>query len=91
MSFRPDPNAVAEDAFSIFWSKHFVYMFAPVNTLNMVLRKIVEDETKALVIAPLWITQSWWPQLAHMIVDYPVMLPLAQKCINQTIQQKFIH
>ena len=77
MSFRPGPNAVAVDAFSVSWSNHFVYIFAPFSTLNMVL--IVEDETEALVIALLWITQSWWPQLAHLIVDYPVMLPFAQK------------
>ena len=53
VSFRPDPNAV--DAFSVSWSDHFIYIFAPFSTLNMVLRKIVEDETKALVIASLWI------------------------------------
>ena len=43
VSFRPDPNAFAVDAFSKSWSNHFVYIFAPFSTLNMVLRKIVED------------------------------------------------
>ena len=70
ISFRPDPNAMAADAFSISWTKQFFYIFAPFSTLSMVLRKIVEDEAEALVVAPLWTTQSWWPQLAHLIVDF---------------------
>ena len=60
ISFRPGPNAVAEDAFSIYWTKQYVYIFAPFSTLSMVLRKIVKDEAKAIVVAPLWTTQSWW-------------------------------
>ena len=51
ISFRPDPNAMAVDAFSISWTKQYVYIFAPFSTLSMVLRKIVEDEAKALILA----------------------------------------
>ena len=72
ISFRPDPNAVAVDAFSISWTKQYVYIFAPFSSLSMALRKIMEVEVEALVVAPLWTTQSWWPQLAHLIVDFPI-------------------
>ena len=91
VSFRPDPNAVAGDAFSISWSNHFVYIFAPFSTLNIVLREIVEDETGALAIAPLWITQSWWPQLEHLIVDYQVRLPSARTILYQPNNPTKIH
>ena len=37
----------------------------------IVLLKIMADEVEALVVAPLWITQSCWPQLAHLIVNLP--------------------
>ena len=83
ISFRPDPNAMAVDAFSISWTKQYVYIFAPFSTLSMVLRKIVEDEAEALVVAPLWTTQSWWPQLAHLIVDFPIRLPPTSKILYQ--------
>ena len=36
VSFRPDPNAMAVDAFSMSWTKHYVYIFAPFSTLNTV-------------------------------------------------------
>ena len=79
----PDPNAMAVDAFSISWTKQYVYIFAHFSTLSMVLRKIVEDEAEALVVAPLWTTQSWWPQLAHLIVDFPIRLPPTSKILYQ--------
>ena len=72
ISFRPDPNAMVVDALSISWVKPYVYIFALYITLSMVIWKIVEDETEALVVDPLWITQSWWPQQAHLIVDWIV-------------------
>ena len=83
ISFRPDPNAMAVDAFSTSWTKQYVYIFAPLSTLSMVLRKIVEDEAEALVVAPLWTTQSWWPQLAHLIVDFPIRLSPTSKILYQ--------
>ena len=47
ISFRPDPNTMAEDTVLISWTKQYVYIFAPFGTLSMVLRKIVEDEAEA--------------------------------------------
>ena len=58
ISFRQDPNAMAMDTFSISWTQQYGYIFAPFITLRMALQKIVEDETKALVISQLWIAQS---------------------------------
>ena len=83
ISFRPDPNAMVVDAFSISWTKQYVFIFAFFSTLSMVLRKIVEDEAEALVIAPLWTTQNWWTQLAHLFVDFPIKLPPSHKILYQ--------
>ena len=74
---------MAVDYFSISWTKQYVYIFAPFGTLSMVLRKIVENEVEALVVAPLWTTQSWWPQVAHLIVDFPIRLPPTSKILYQ--------
>ena len=49
----------------------------------MVLQKIVEDEAEALVVASLWTTQSWWPQLAHLIVELSIRLPPTIKILYQ--------
>ena len=81
ISFRPDPNAMAVDTFSLSWTKNYVNIFAPFSTLSMVLRKVVEDEAVVLVVAPLWTIQSWWPQLAHQIADFPIKLPPTRKIL----------
>ena len=91
ISFRPDPNAMTADAFSISWTKQYVYIFAPFSTLSMVLGKIVEDESEALVVAPLWTTQSWWPQLAHLIVGFPIKLPPTRKILYQSNNPEITH
>ena len=49
----------------------------------MVLWKIAEDEAEALLVASLWITQNWWPQLAHQIVDFPIKLLPTRKILYQ--------
>ena len=79
------------DAFSIAWTKQYVYIFAPFSTLCMILWKIVEDEAEALVVAPLWTTQSCWPQLAHLIVDFPIKLPPARKILYQPNNPEITH
>lgn len=45
VSFRPDPNVITVNAFSIIpWTNLYGYIFAPFCTLNMVLRKLVKDD-----------------------------------------------
>ena len=82
---------MAVAAFSIFWTKQSAYLFAPFSTLSTALFKIVEDEAEALVVAPLWITQNWWPQLALLIVDFPIKLPLTRKILYQPTNPETTH
>ena len=80
ISFRSDPNAMAVNAFSISWTKHYVYIFC---TFQHPQYMIVEDKAEALVVAPFWTTRSWLPQLAHLIVDFPIKLPPTCKILYQ--------
>ena len=43
----------------------------------------MEEEVDVLVVALLWITQSWWPQLAHLIIDFSIKLPPTRKILYQ--------
>ena len=85
ISLRPNSSAMVVDASSISWTKQYIDIFAPFSTLSMVLWKIVEDDAEILVIAHLWTTQNWWPQLAHLIVDFPIKLPPSRKILYQSI------
>ena len=67
VSRRPDPDAYAIDAFTMTWSNEVFYMFPPFSLIGRILQKIQEDGTEAVLVAPTWTTQSWWPSLLQLI------------------------
>ena len=67
MSRRADPKATAIDAFSLTWANECYFIFPPFSLIGRILKKVQEDQTKAVLIAPIWSTQSWWPSLLHLI------------------------
>ena len=72
VSWKPDPEALVIDAFTIEWKEHFFYIFPPFSILGRVLAKILQEKTKCILITPDWPTQPW----------YPIMNKLARKRIK---------
>ena len=81
-SRRPDPNAFAIDAFSLTWNNDYYFIFPPFSLLPRILQKIEEDETSAVLIAPLWPTQSWWPSLLQLVVGQCFQLPTTAEILH---------
>ena len=52
ISWKPDPKALAIDAFSIKWNTEFYYIFPTFSLLEQVTAKIYRDKTKAIVVIP---------------------------------------
>ena len=52
VSYTPDRNASAVDAFSINWSDIMCYIFCPFSLIATVLQKIATDKAEAIIIAP---------------------------------------
>ena len=75
VSWRPDPDAMATDAFCLDWERFRSYIFPPFCLIGKILRKLSNDQAQAILVFPLWKTQSWYPKLMSMLVDYPVILP----------------
>jgi hypothetical protein len=48
------------DAFSIPWTREIPYIFPPVQIIDKVLQKIVQERVTALLVVPRWPTQPWW-------------------------------
>ncbi|CAG2198200.1 unnamed protein product [Mytilus edulis] len=71
VSFGPDVKALAVNAFSLTWNTFYAYIFPPFSVISAVLQKICQEKATALVIAPLFSTQPWFPQLLQMICDQP--------------------
>ena len=67
VSRRPDPEAYAIDAFSLPWANDVFYMFPPFSLIGRILQKVQEEGTEAVIVAPIWTTQSWWPSLLSLI------------------------
>ena len=76
VSWYPDPHAWATDAFSFSWHDINPYIFCPFSQIGRVLTKIREDQVrKAIIIVPLWTTQTWFPTLLKLLIASPIQLP----------------
>ena len=75
-SYGPDPEAEAIDALAQNWKNLKPYAFPPFNLLGRCLKKIRQERVKvAVIIAPVWQGQSWYPALLESMIDFPVLLP----------------
>ena len=43
--------------------------FPPFSIIQQVLQKVVAEKVSH------WPTQSWWPFLMNMLINYPIILP----------------
>ena len=81
-SWRPDPHALAVDAFSIPWRDHRPYLFPPFVLIPRCLSRITKEGITAVLIAPVWPNQVWFPQLLANLVTLPVLFPPMQDIVS---------
>lgn len=67
VSWRPDPDAMTVDAFTLNWKSMFFYAFPPFTMILKCLQKIVSDEAEGIFIFPHWPSQPWFPMLESLI------------------------
>ena len=53
----------------------FFYMFPIFSWIGQILHKVQEDRTDAVLVAPIWRTQSWWPSLLGLICSKCYQVP----------------
>ena len=66
VSWKPEPEAFAVDAFSINWRHHFIYIFPPFSLLTKVIKKLCQDQATGILVFPAWSTQPWYPQVLEL-------------------------
>ena len=69
ISWFPDPFALAVDAFTVCWSHFNFYVFPPFALIARVLRKIITDRAKGIVVVPWWPTQPWYPLFNKLCIS----------------------
>ena len=91
VAWKPDPEALAIDAFSINWSHKFVYLFPPFSLIPRVLQKLEEDRSRAILISPCWPTQTWFPCLRRLMIAPPLQLPKSKTLLTLPGHDGLIH
>ena len=66
VSWLPDPEAEAIDAFSIEWSNLFFYDFPPFSCVVKAVRKAIEEKASGILVVPWWPTKPWWGRLVAL-------------------------
>lgn len=76
VSWKHHPSAMVSDAFSVSWGKFTPYLFPPFCLLSRVLHKFRMDNCRrAILIAPLWRAQPWFPIILQLTIAPPLLLP----------------
>ncbi|KYN12101.1 hypothetical protein ALC57_15737, partial [Trachymyrmex cornetzi] len=72
VSWVPDPEALAVDAFSLDWSKFYFYAFPPFILILRVLHKIILDRAEGIMVVPRWLAQPWFPLFNQLTINQPI-------------------
>lgn len=91
VAYQPDPEAHAINAFHISWKGYTFYAFPPFSVIQRVLQKISDEEATGLLVVPHWPTQTWWPYLMNMLIDFPLMLPRKEDTLYLPAHPHLLH
>lgn len=82
VAWRPDPEAIAVDAFAQNWANCRGYAFPPFCLIGRVLQKVLADRAELLLVAPVWPSQPWWPLLLQLAIAAPVWLSAGDQLLT---------
>lgn len=75
ISWKPDPFAMAVDAFQVSWREiQGGYAFPPFCLIGRCLQKLKAERATMLLLAPVWPAQHWYPTLLECLIDHPMLL-----------------
>ena len=84
VSWRPDPEALETDAFSLNWNGWKAYANPPWNLISQVLCQVRQQGATIVLVAPVWKTQAWYAPLLDLLIKEPCRLPWTQNLIQPT-------
>ena len=82
ISWKPDPLAIATDAFTVNWTEIKGYAFPLICLINKCLNKVWEEQTQLIIITPTWQGQPWYARLLQMSIEDPILLPQMQDLLK---------
>ena len=92
VSWYPDPQSIGIDAFSVTWADYNLgYCFPPFSVVAQVIKKVRDEKATIILIAPFWHTQSWYPSIMPLLVDYPIVFQASRKNLYLPHQPNLSH
>ena len=88
VSWKPDPEAVAVDAFSVSWRGKYIYAFPPFSLMGRLLQKARQDQADVLLVAPFWVTQNFYTTILEMLTHDPLIIKVGQNTLKFHSTQK---
>lgn len=88
ISYTPDRKAHAVNAFSISWNYNLHYAFPPFSVIGRTIQKMCEEEAELILLAPLFPSQPWFPQLLKQIRGQCYVLPKTDRILHLPGTQK---
>lgn len=74
-SWKPDPEAIAVDAFTQDWQKvGFFWAFPPFSLILRVIQKIRLDKATGIVVVPNWPNQPWFPLFYDTLISESILI-----------------
>lgn len=73
ISWHPDPDCYAVNAFTVSWTKFYFYAFPPFSVILKTLRKIIADKSRGIMVVPFWPTQPWYPLFSKLLLSEPLI------------------
>lgn len=71
------------DALAHVWPNRPLYAFPPVSMIPQVIKRVRESGCPVLLVAPLWKTRPWFPELVQLSDTSPWPVPLRKDLLTQ--------
>ena len=91
VSFKPDPEAYAVDAFTLNWGAYDFYAFPPFSLVSRLLNKIELDGAEGICVLPDWPTQPWYAKARQMMQTAPIILKPRKNLLKLPTQPEVPH
>ncbi len=91
VSFWPDPEALAVNAFTLDWSALNFYAFPPFSVIPNVLQKISSDEATGVLVVPDWPYSTWYSQFTRMLISECIILPCSIQLLRLPTRPDLSH
>ncbi|XP_059352815.1 uncharacterized protein LOC132088282 [Daphnia carinata] len=87
VSWRPQPEAMATNAFALNWGGLSGYVFPPFCLIFKCLEKIRREQATVVFICPVWTGQPWFPLLLELACEVPRLLHPSPTLLTSALEE----